>query len=62
MADADYGYVGAGHGKINLYKGKTLVKRNINEKDALPELIALLKENGDWAEERYSCNCNLSKT
>ncbi|MGD0709996.1 MAG: (E)-4-hydroxy-3-methylbut-2-enyl-diphosphate synthase [Bacteroidales bacterium] len=51
MADADYGYVGAGIGKINLYKGKTLVKRSIDEKDALPELIALLKENGDWAEE-----------
>jgi (E)-4-hydroxy-3-methylbut-2-enyl-diphosphate synthase len=52
MADADYGYVGAGIGKINLYKGKTLVKRSIDEKDALPELITLLKENGDWAEER----------
>ena len=51
MADADYGYVGSGQGKINLYKGKTLVKRNINENDALDALIKLLKENGDWVEE-----------
>ena len=52
MADADYGYVGTGEGKINLYKGKTLVKRSIEEADALTELIALLKENGDWVEEK----------
>jgi (E)-4-hydroxy-3-methylbut-2-enyl-diphosphate synthase len=51
MADADYGYVGAGVEKINLYKGKNLVKRNIDEKDALVELINLMKENGDWVEE-----------
>lgn len=51
MADADYGYVGNTVGKINLYKGKTLVKRNIKEEDALDELIKLLKENGDWQEE-----------
>ncbi len=51
MADANYGYVGNGLGKINLYKGKTLVKRNIEESDALDELIKLLKENGDWKDE-----------
>jgi (E)-4-hydroxy-3-methylbut-2-enyl-diphosphate synthase len=51
MADADYGYVGNTMGKINLYKGKMLVKRNIKEEDALDELIKLLKENGDWVEE-----------
>jgi len=51
MADADYGYIGTGEGKINLYKGKNLVKRSIDEKDALTELIALIKENGDWVEE-----------
>lgn len=48
MADADYGYVGAGHGKINLYKTRTLVKRNISEELAINELIELIKLNGDW--------------
>jgi len=48
MADADYGYVGTGKGKISLYKNKELVKRNIPEEDAVKELINLIKENGDW--------------
>ena len=48
MADADYGYVGAGIGKINLYKGRECVQKNIPEKEAVPALIALIKENGDW--------------
>ncbi len=43
MADADYGYVGAGIGKVNLYKGKNLVKKNILEKDAIKELINLIE-------------------
>lgn len=51
MADADYGYVGSSPGKINLYKGKELVRRNIDEKDALDALINLIKDNGDWVEE-----------
>lgn len=51
MADADYGYVGSSPGKINLYKGKELVRRNIAEKDALDALINLIKDNGDWVEE-----------
>lgn len=51
MADADYGYVGSGAGKINLYKGKDLVRRNIEEKDALDALIELIKENDDWIDE-----------
>ncbi|NTW31684.1 MAG: (E)-4-hydroxy-3-methylbut-2-enyl-diphosphate synthase [Bacteroidetes bacterium] len=51
MADADYGYVGSSEGKINLYKGKCLVKRNIDEENALDALINLIKENGDWVEE-----------
>jgi (E)-4-hydroxy-3-methylbut-2-enyl-diphosphate synthase len=51
MADAHYGYVGAGKGKINLYKGQSLVKKNIDASDALEELIALIKENGDWIEK-----------
>lgn len=50
MADAHYGYVGAGHGKVNLYKGKVLVKKNVDEADALEELISLIKENNDWTE------------
>ncbi|MEZ4721536.1 MAG: (E)-4-hydroxy-3-methylbut-2-enyl-diphosphate synthase [Flavobacteriales bacterium] len=48
MADADYGYVGTGQGKITLYKEKEVVKRNIPEADALDELIALIAEHGDW--------------
>ena len=48
MADADYGYVGAGPGKITLYKNKEVVKKNIPEENAVEELIQLIKENGDW--------------
>ncbi|MDR0420163.1 MAG: (E)-4-hydroxy-3-methylbut-2-enyl-diphosphate synthase [Prevotellaceae bacterium] len=51
MADADYGYVGAGAGKISLYKNKTLVKRNIPQQNAVAELVALIKENGQWIEK-----------
>ena len=50
MADADYGYVGTGPGKINLYKEKTVVKRNIPENDAVQALIELIKEHGDWVD------------
>ncbi|HLG02721.1 MAG TPA: flavodoxin-dependent (E)-4-hydroxy-3-methylbut-2-enyl-diphosphate synthase, partial [Bacteroidia bacterium] len=50
MADADYGYVGTGPGKITLYKGKTVVKRNIDEKDAVDALISLIREHGDWVD------------
>lgn len=50
MADADYGYVGAGPGKVNLYKGKQLVKKNIPESEALDELIKLIKISGDWVD------------
>jgi (E)-4-hydroxy-3-methylbut-2-enyl-diphosphate synthase len=50
MADADYGYVGSAPKKINLYKGKTLVSKNIPESVALEELIKIIKENGDWME------------
>jgi (E)-4-hydroxy-3-methylbut-2-enyl-diphosphate synthase len=48
MADADYGYIGAGKGKITLYKQKQVIKRNIPENQAVEELIAIIKENGDW--------------
>jgi (E)-4-hydroxy-3-methylbut-2-enyl-diphosphate synthase len=50
MADADYGYVGTGLGKITLYKSKEIVKRNIPEMLAVDELIRLIKSNGDWVE------------
>ena len=50
MADADYGYVGAAASKVSLYKGKQCVERNIPQDEAIPHLIALIKENGDWVE------------
>jgi len=50
MADADFGYVGSGPGKITLYKGKEIVKRNVNSEVAVDELINLLKENESWIE------------
>ena len=52
MADADYGYVGTGVGKITLYKGKTVVQKNIDEKDAVDALINLIREHGDWVERQ----------
>ncbi len=50
MADADYGYVGTGPGKITLYKEKSVVKKNVPEEEAVDELIALIQSNGDWVE------------
>ncbi|MFC3198704.1 (E)-4-hydroxy-3-methylbut-2-enyl-diphosphate synthase [Parapedobacter deserti] len=50
MADADYGYVGAGPGKITLYRGKEMVKRNVNSADALNELIEIIRKDGRWIE------------
>lgn len=50
MADADFGYVGAGKGRITLYKGKEVVSRNIPEEEAIPALLALIKESGRWKE------------
>lgn len=50
MADADYGYVGSGKGKISLYKGKELIQRNVDSKNAVDELINLIKANNDWIE------------
>jgi (E)-4-hydroxy-3-methylbut-2-enyl-diphosphate synthase len=51
MADADYGYVGVGVGKITLYKGKEVVRKNIATSEAVDALIDLIKEHGDWVEE-----------
>ncbi|MEO6693699.1 MAG: (E)-4-hydroxy-3-methylbut-2-enyl-diphosphate synthase [Ignavibacteria bacterium] len=50
MADADYGYVGSGPGKITLYKGREIMKKGIESVVAVDELINLIKENGDWIE------------
>ena len=50
MADADFGYVGSGPGKITLYKGRDIMKRNIESDIAVEELINLLKEHGAWIE------------
>jgi (E)-4-hydroxy-3-methylbut-2-enyl-diphosphate synthase len=52
MADADYGYVGAGPGKISLYKGKEVVKKNVTSETAVDELINLIREHGDWVERQ----------
>jgi (E)-4-hydroxy-3-methylbut-2-enyl-diphosphate synthase len=52
MADADYGYVGTGTGKITLYKEKNVVQRNIPEVEAVNSLIDLIKEHGDWIENK----------
>ncbi len=50
MADAHYGYVGAGEGKINLYRSKNLVYQNIDESIALEKLIEMIKQDGKWVE------------
>ena len=52
MADADYGYVGTGLGKITLYKEKEVVKRNIPEEQAVDALVDLIKSFGDWVEAK----------
>jgi len=52
MADADYGYVGTGPGKITLYRGKQVVKKNVNSERALDDLIDLIKEDGNWTESQ----------
>ncbi len=48
MADADYGYVGAGRGKVSLYKKKECIEKNIPEEEAVEKLIGLIKANGDY--------------
>ena len=50
MADADYGYVGAAAGRITLYKGRTIVEKNIPQEQAIERLIELIKAGGDWQE------------
>ena len=48
MADADYGYVGTGKGRITLYKEQTVVEKGIPEEKAVTALIKLIKKHGDW--------------
>jgi len=50
MADADYGYVGAGKGKVMLYKGQQLIEKNVDEDVAVEKLIKLIQDQGDWKE------------
>lgn len=50
MADADYGYVGAGPGRVSIYKGKQLIHKNLPADEALRALIELIREGGDWRE------------
>lgn len=50
MADAHYGYVGAGRGRVSLYKRKEAIHKNIPEEEALAALIELIKEGGDWTD------------
>jgi (E)-4-hydroxy-3-methylbut-2-enyl-diphosphate synthase len=52
MADADYGYVGTGPGRITLYRGKEVVKRNVVEEQAVDELIRLIKEDNRWLRKK----------
>jgi len=51
MADADYGFIGCGNGKVSLYKGQMPIYQNIPETEAVDKLIELIKENGDWVEK-----------
>lgn len=50
MADADYGYVGSGKGKITLYKGKEVVKKSVSSEKAVDELIEIIRNDGMWIE------------
>ncbi len=52
MADADYGYVGAGPGRITLYRGRSIVARNIPQEEALDRLIGLIRADGKWIDPR----------
>lgn len=56
MADADYGYVGSGVGKITLYRGKEVVKKGIEKETAVQELINIIKDDGKWLEKGVPSN------
>ena len=59
MADADFGYVGGAPGKVNLYVGKTAVKFNIPEADAVERLQDLIREHGKWVEPAETVNAGV---
>jgi (E)-4-hydroxy-3-methylbut-2-enyl-diphosphate synthase len=59
MADADFGYVGGAPGKVNLYVGKTAVKFNIPEAEAVERLQDLIREHGKWVERAESVNAGV---
>jgi (E)-4-hydroxy-3-methylbut-2-enyl-diphosphate synthase len=61
MADADYGYVGSGPGRITLYRGKDVVKRNVPSAKAVDELIELIREDGNWIDPESIENFLISK-
>ncbi|MFT5915492.1 MAG: (E)-4-hydroxy-3-methylbut-2-enyl-diphosphate synthase [Flammeovirgaceae bacterium] len=54
MADADYGYVGSGKGKITLYRGQEVVKRAVPSANAVDELIGIIQEDGNWLEREVN--------
>lgn len=54
MADADYGYVGSGPGKITLYRGKEVIKKGVSSDTAVDGLIELIKEDGNWTDQKES--------
>lgn len=54
MADADYGYVGSGKGKITLYKGQEVIKRGVPSEHAVDELIEIIRNDGNWLEPEVS--------
>ena len=56
MADADYGYVGSGKGKITLYRGQEVVKRSVPSAEAVEELIEIIKFDGNWNEPEAVMN------
>jgi (E)-4-hydroxy-3-methylbut-2-enyl-diphosphate synthase len=62
MADADFGYVGGAPSKINLYVGKTPIKFNIPEAEAVDRLVDLIREHGKWVEPEPKAACEISTT
>jgi (E)-4-hydroxy-3-methylbut-2-enyl-diphosphate synthase len=62
MADADFGYVGGAPGKINLYVGKTAIKFNIPEAEAVDRLVDLIREHGKWVEPEAQGQSALAAT
>jgi (E)-4-hydroxy-3-methylbut-2-enyl-diphosphate synthase len=50
MADADYGYIGSGKGRVNLYRKQQVIRKNIPEEEAVNELISLIRQSGDWVD------------